>query len=186
MMKKIKIYAVMAGAVMAAAAMAAVVLPAASASGAPAKAAVPACKAESGAAGTTLVDWIGLPGNGFAGGVVIPLEFSNTGTHTCTLHGHPGVSAIGSNGKQVGEPATWTGTASTVTLKPGATAHAILIVHDAGAFCKPVSTSYLRVYAPGQTVAWPLPLSGGACPGKATMGVDAVHPGTGVPFYTNS
>jgi hypothetical protein len=34
-----------------------------------------------------------------------------------------------------GRPAIWTGTPATVTLKPGATAHAVLTVHNAGALC---------------------------------------------------
>jgi hypothetical protein len=39
--------------------------------------ATPAC--------TTIASWIGLPGDGYAGGQVVQLEFSNIGTVTCTL-----------------------------------------------------------------------------------------------------
>jgi len=89
-------------------------------------AATPAC--------TTTVNWIGLPGDGYAGGQVVQLEFSNTGKVTCTLYGHPGVAQMDA-GRQVGRPAIWTGNPATVTLTPGATAHAVLTVHNAGALC---------------------------------------------------
>ncbi len=143
-----------------------------------ATAAPPAC--------TTTVNWIGLPGNGYAGGVIVELEFSNTGSVTCTLYGHPGVAQMNA-GKQVGLPATWTGTPATVTLAPGATAHAVLNVHDAGAICaSPQPATSLNVIAPGLTTAWPDPFQSSACPGKSVMDVAPVRAGTGVPFYTNS
>jgi hypothetical protein len=50
-------------------------------------------------------------------------------------------------GRQVGRPAIWTGTPATVTPKPGATAHAVLNVHNAGALCaKPQTSTYLHQY----------------------------------------
>jgi Protein of unknown function (DUF4232) len=58
-------------------------------------AATPAC--------TTTVNWIGLPGDGYAGGQVVQLEFSNTGKVTCTLYGHPGVAQMNA-GRQAGRP----------------------------------------------------------------------------------
>jgi len=125
-----------------------------------------------------------LPGDGYAGGVEVQLEFSNTGTVTCTLYGHPGVAQM-NLGAQVGRPATWIGAPVTVTLKPGATAHAVLNVHDAGAFCsKPKTSTYLDVIAPGLRTAWPDPFQSLACPGKSVMQVNPVKPGVGVPFYT--
>ena len=139
-------------------------------------AAPPAC--------TTTINWIGLPGDGYAGGQTVQLEFSNTGKVTCTLHGHPGVAQMNA-GRQVGRPAIWTGTPATVTLKPGATAHAVLNVHNAGALCaKPQTSTYLNVIAPGQRTAFPDPYPSRACPGKSVMGVGPVRPGVGVPFYT--
>ncbi len=141
-------------------------------------AATPACK--------TTVNWIGLPGNGYAGGQEIQLEFSNTGTVTCRLYGHPGVAQM-NTGRQVGLPAVWTGTPASVTLKPGATAHAVLNVADAGAICsKPQISTYLNVIAPGLNTAWPDPFGSSACPGKSVMRVDPVKAGVGVPFYTTS
>ena len=139
-------------------------------------AAAPAC--------TTTVNWIGLPGDGYAGGQVVQLEFSNTGKITCTLHGHPGVAQMNA-GRQIGRPAIWTGTPATVTLKSGATAHAVLTVHDAGALCaKPQTSTYLSVIAPGQRTVFPDPFQSRACPGKSVIHVAPVRPGTGVPFYT--
>src|SRR5205807_1526180 len=71
-----------------------------------------------------------------------------TGKVTCTLYGHPGVAQMDA-GRQVGRPAIWTGTPAAVTLKPGATAHAVLTVHNAGALCsKPQTSTYLNVIAP--------------------------------------
>jgi hypothetical protein len=103
-------------------------------------AATPAC--------TTTINWIGLPGDGYAGGQVVQLEFSSTGKVTCTLYGHPGVAQMNA-GRQIGRPAIWTGTPATITLKPGATAHAVLNVHNAGALCaKPQTSTYLSVIAP--------------------------------------
>jgi hypothetical protein len=67
----------------------------------------------------------------------------------------------------------------------GATAHAVLNVHDAGALCaKPQTSTYLSVIAPGQRTAFPDPYQSLACPGKSVMHVNPVRPGTGVPFYT--
>jgi len=149
-----------------------IAIPAATASAA----ARPACK--------TTVNWIGLPGDGYAGGQEVQLEFSNTGTVTCTLYGHPGVAQENAGG-QVGLPATWTGTPVTVTLKPGGTAHAVLDVREA--ICiKPQTSTYLRVIAPGLKTAWPDPFTSLACPGKSVMRVDPVKNGVGVPFYTIS
>ena len=88
-------------------------------------------------------------------------------------------------GRQVGRPAIWTGRPAAVTLKPGATAHAVLNVHDAGALCsKPKTSAYLNVIAPGLRTAWPAPFQSRACPGKSVMQVNPVRPGAGVPFYT--
>jgi hypothetical protein len=150
--------------------------------------AIPAATASATAAPacTTTVNWIGLPGNGHAGGLQVQLEFSNTGRVTCTLHGHPGVTQM-YHGKQVGLPARWGGTPATVTLKPGATAHAVLNVTDAGILCsRPRPSDSLSVIAPGLKTAWPDPFQSTACPGKSVMLVGPVRAGVGVPFYTIS
>ena len=39
-------------------------------------------------------------------------------------------------------------------------------------------------YLPGQTVSQPAQISGGFCRHVAQLGIDAIHPGTGIPLYT--
>jgi hypothetical protein len=136
----------------------AVLLPAA-ASAAPARsaaAAAPACS-------TSLETWFAPEGNGYAGGAVYVVEFSNIGKATCTVTGYP-----------------------TVTLKPGQTAHVALTIRDAGALCRPLPTNGLSVQPPGKTAAPDFPLNSGACRHKSTTDVDAISPGVGIPFYTHS
>jgi len=101
--------------------------------------------------------WVAVEqGNGAAGTIYYPLEFTNLSGHTCSLFGFPGVSAIDNHGKQLGSSANWERTTSphTVTLAPGATAHTMLAYHDAQtteAGCDPVnSAALLKVYPPGQ------------------------------------
>ena len=96
-------------------------------------------------------------GNGAAGTIYYPLEFTNLSGHTCSLFGNPGVSVLNAQGKQLGSPANWESTTppSTVILAPGATAHTMLAYHDAAVStepgCDPVNTAVLlRVYPPGQ------------------------------------
>jgi hypothetical protein len=123
------------------------------------------------------INWIGLPGDGYAGGQVVQLEFSNTGKVTCTMYGHPGVAQMNA-GRQVGLPTTWIGTPATVTLRPGVTAHAVLNVHNAGALCsKPKTSTYLSVIAPGQRLAFPDPFQSRACPGISVMHVNPARQG---------
>jgi hypothetical protein len=167
-------------------ACAAVALPAAAlaASGAPSRqgaaaAAVPGCTAAS-----TEV-WLGLPGDGTAGTTFYQLEFSNVGRHTCSLFGHPGVSAVNIHGHQVGLPASHSGIRHTVILRPGRTSHVVLAVGDAGAFCAhPVPAARLRVFPPGQTRSQLVPLAVHVCPHRVTMRVLPVRPGTGIPRFT--
>ena len=90
----------------------------------------PAATANCTAANTEV--WLGLGlGGGTAGSTYYPLEFSNVGRQACALSGFPGVSAYGKGGGQVGPAASRKPQRhSTVTLAPGATAHAILRVVD--------------------------------------------------------
>ena len=102
--------------------------------------------------------WLAVnQGNGAAGTIYYPLEFTNLSGHTCYLYGYPGVSALDHNGRQLGSPASWGSRvgARIVNLAPGATAHTILAYHDAEVTtapgCYPVnSAALLRVYPPGQ------------------------------------
>jgi len=123
----------------------------------------------SGAAGTTAASiprctagdlgaWLAVDqGNGAAGTIYFPLEFTNLSNHTCYLFGYPGVSALDHNGNQLGSPANWGSLAGAhiVNLAPGATAHTLLAYHDAAVTtepgCDPVfSAALLRVYPPDQ------------------------------------
>ena len=109
-------------------------------------AAVPRCSADD------LGVWVAVGhGNGAAGTIYFPLEFTNLSGHTCSLFGYPGVSATDRNGRQLGSPAG----ARIVNLAPGATAHTLLAYHDAVVTtepgCDPVySAALLRVYPPNQ------------------------------------
>ncbi len=157
------------------------ILLSAAASAAPAHSSVtsaPAC-------GASLETWFAPEGDGFAGGAVYVVEFSNTGSATCTVTGYPTVK-LTENGNQAGHKATTSGPApATVTLHPGQTAHVALTIHDAGAICQPVPTNGLSVQPPGSTQARDFGLTAfGACRGISTMSVDAINPGTGIPYYT--
>lgn len=133
--------------------------------------------------------WLGLGvGGGTAGSIYYPLEFSNVGHHACTLNGYPGVSAFGSGGGQIGPAASRnTQHHGTVTLAPGATAHAILRVVDWGALCSTeVVADGLKVFPPGETRSEPVPFSFGACAHRGVLIVGPVRAGVGIPGYTTS
>ncbi len=146
-------------------------------------AAVPACSAGN------LGVWVAIDqGNGAAGSVYYPLQFTNLSRHACAMRGFPGVSAIDRNGHQLGSPAGW-GTrvaAHTVVLAPGATAHTILQYSDATVTtapgCHPVfSTFELRVYPPGQHRATYAAFDLEACSdaGPVYLSVEPILPGVG-------
>ena len=121
----------------------------------PEPAVIPRCSA------SDLGVWVAVnQGNGAAGTIYYPLEFTNLSHHTCYLFGYPGVSAIDLNGRQLGSPASWGSLAGAriVNLAPGATAHTILGYHDVvvgtAPECAQVKVAtYLRVYPPGQRSA---------------------------------
>jgi Protein of unknown function (DUF4232) len=118
-------------------------------------AAIPRCTA------SNLGVWVAVDqGNGAAGTIYYPLEFTNLSQHTCYLFGYPGVSALDVNGRQLGSPASWGPLAGAriVNLAPGATAHTMLGYHDVvvgtAPECAQVKVAtYLRVYPPGQRSA---------------------------------
>ena len=148
-----------------------------------APAAVPACTA------ADLGAWVAASqGNGAAGSIYYPLQFTNLSRHACAMRGFPGVSAIDRNGHQLGSPARWdTGVAPhTVVLAPGATAHTILRYSDVEVStapgCDPVfSTFELRVYPPGQYSATYAFFGLEACShaGPIYMSVEPILPGVG-------
>ena len=126
--------------------------------------------------------------NGAAGTIYYPLQFTNISGHTCSLHGYPGVSALGQNGSQLGNPAAWGGIANipvrTVTLAPGQTGHSVLAYSDA-AVGSTTSTAYaarLRIYPPNQSQAtyafWSL--KGITVPGMTYLRVSPVEAGIGL------
>ena len=118
-------------------------------------AAIPRCSAND------LGVWVAVSqGNGAAGTIYYPLEFTNLSHHTCYLFGYPGVSALDVTWRQLGSPASWGSLAGAriVNLLPGATAHTILGYHDVVVGTSPGCTqvkvaTYVRVYPPGQRSA---------------------------------
>ena len=148
-----------------------------------APAAVPACTA------ADLGAWVAVDqGNGAAGTIYYPLEFTNLSKHACSMHGYPGVSAIARNGNQLGSPAGWGSrvAARTVVLAPGATAHTILQYSDVEVStapgCDPVYTAVvLRIYPPDQYGATNAMFSLEACShkGPVYMRVEPILPGVG-------
>ncbi|MFI5897475.1 DUF4232 domain-containing protein [Actinoplanes sp. NPDC051513] len=116
-------------------------------------------------------------GEGAAGTLYTALVFKNATKHACTLFGYPGVSWVaGNDGHQVNVPFTRNSvdTKSTVTLKPGAVAHATLATHDVGFFdaakCKPVDVRGFRVYPSNETRAVFVALPTQVC---SVNGIDA-------------
>jgi Protein of unknown function (DUF4232) len=152
-----------------------------------ASAAIPKCAA------ADLGVWLAVSqGNGAAGTIYYPLEFTNLSGHTCYLYGYPGVSALSRTGQQLGSPAGWGSRsgARIVNLKPGATAHTVLAYHDAVVYtepgCDPVSTAAnLRVYPPGQRSATEAAFSFEACShaGPIWMSLtEPITPGVGTVY----
>jgi hypothetical protein len=142
----------------------------------------PACTAGTSPHRHTFV-WLATPGNGYTGGVVYSLEFSNVGRHACTLRGTPKIVAIRSNGQQVGPAAGGGTTGRLITLRPGATAHVVLNVPAPNSCAHPVNAT-LYAYPPGQAQRQSTGITQGFCPNVAPAGVDSMHPLAGIPFYT--
>jgi hypothetical protein len=128
-------------------------------------------------------------GNGGAGAGTdfTILDFTNSGTSTCTLFGFPGVSLINSSGAQIGAAATRNPSkpATAITLAPGAKANATLGVANAENYpasaCKPTAAAQLKVFPPNQTQAIELPFTATGCAVSSThqLGVTAVTAGAG-------
>jgi len=146
-------------------------------------AAVPACTA------ADLGVWVAVSqSDGAAGSIFFPLQFTNLSRHACAMRGFAGVSAINSNGHQLGSPAGWDHTrpVRTVVLAPGATAHSVLRYGDVTVAtapgCHPVSSMIeLRVYPPGQRQATYAAFSAEACShtGPVYLDVTPVQAGVG-------
>lgn len=156
---------------------------------APTSASTSAPKCSTGA----LTAWLGIPGNGYAGGVGYELELSNTSHRTCTLYGYPGVSAIGAASRQLGSAAARDHADPTrrVTLAPGATAHVQLLITDVGNFpasaCHPANASELRIYPPNVYGSIEIPFSFRACGkrGPIFLTVTTAVRGAGIPGFSS-
>ena len=128
------------------------------------------------------------PGNGTAGSVYYPFEFTSNSGATCILYGYPGVSFVAASGGQVGAAATEDPAypRRLVTLAPGAVAHAELRVTNAmnypASACRPVTVHRLRVFPPGQTSPLYLALNATACTSTSVqiLSVQTVQPGNGI------
>ena len=106
-----------------------------------------------------LAVWVNISeGNGAAGTIYYPLEFTNTSNHTCRTWGYPGVSALNASGKQLGDSAgrnplyagAW------VNIPAGGTAHSLLSYGNAEVStsgCKPTTASLIKVYPPNRKTA---------------------------------
>ena len=124
---------------------------------------------------------------GYAGGVYVVIDFTNTSDRTCTLFGYPGVSLVS------GPPYTQIGLAAKrststpkkrVTLTPGATGNALLQIVDAlnypPASCGPTKATALKIYPPNQTEPVYLPNTSNGCTKPVQiMYIGAVKPGSG-------
>lgn len=140
-----------------------------------------------------LTDWIGVPGNATAGSVYYELEISDTSKVTCTLHGFPGVSALGADGVHLGSAAgrnSGYAAEKTITLRKGETAHVVLQITDVSNYsasaCRPKTADALQVYAPGAYSAKTIQFSFRACSrkGPVYLHVSTSIAGTGIPGYS--
>ncbi len=137
--------------------------------------------------------WLGVPGDGYAGGAAYQLELSNVSGRACTVYGYPGVSAIGPGGHQLGSAAGRDNAdpVRLITLGRGATAHVLLRITDVGnyspASCHPATAVALRVYPPNDFSALQVPFSFRACSarGPVYLHVRATVTGTGIPGYSS-
>lgn len=128
---------------------------------------------------------------GAAGSMYYPVNFTNTSSSACGMYGYPGVSLVtagDSAGHQIGAAAQ-RNTAfgkKPVRLAAGGVAHAWLQVAEAGNYpastCKPMTAHWLRVFAPGQTVALYVNHSFDACSATTAplLSIMPVRSGLGV------
>src|SRR6201984_3697228 len=125
--------------------------------------------------------------DGYAGGVYVAINFTNTSGSTCTLFGYPGVSLVtGPPYKQIGLAAKRSTSTSKklVTLAAGAPATAQLQIVDAlnfpSASCGPTKATALKIYPPNQTEPVYLPNTSSGCAKPVQiMYIGAVRPGSG-------
>lgn len=128
---------------------------------------------------------------GAAGSTYYPVDFTNTSRSACGMYGYPGLSfvtAASSAGRQIGAAAQRNPQfgKQTVRLAADGVAHAWLQVAQAANYpasaCQPVTAHWLRVFAPGETVASYVNESFDACGSANTplLTVMPVRAGQGV------
>jgi Protein of unknown function (DUF4232) len=127
------------------------------------------------------------------GATRFPVEFTNISDAPCTLNGYPQVSAYGAGGAQLGNAAglDMSASATRILLAPGATAHAAIVDSAAGARCKPVAATGLRVVPPGESMPWYVRHALPACSATGHeaavfLRVRALQYGTGLPARTHA
>jgi Protein of unknown function (DUF4232) len=113
------------------------------------------------------------PADATAGTTFYPLNFVNKGKSTCTLRGYPGVSAVTSSGKQIGNAASRISSKyGTVTLAPGKQKSASIGIVETGNFstssCNPVTAAGLKVLPPNQSKAVTLKKTFSTCSSTAS------------------
>lgn len=97
-----------------------------------------------------------MEGGASAGHYELEIVLENEASEPCVLQGWPGVSFVGDgDGTQIGASATLDRSSphGSVTLAPGASAHANLSVANAQNFdegCEQTTADGLRVYPPGE------------------------------------
>lgn len=119
-----------------------------------------------------------------AGTFSVPLIFTNTGPHDCTITGYPGVSYLASpDGPQIGPAATRYGDShGTVRLAPSGSATARVLTVNVGMIseqpCGPTPVAGLRIYPPDNDDSVFLPFTQfKTCSRTNALRVEAVEPG---------
>jgi hypothetical protein len=104
--------------------------------------------------------------NGAAGTIFYHLDLTNPSHRSCYLLGWPGVAATTSSGHRLGLPArnSFNAPLRVVTVRPGATAHALLGYVDVQVTpgCHPTNATFLKVTPPhtpsSRNAFFPLPV----------------------------
>ena len=146
-----------------------------------------ASAASSACAASSLSATLTQGGGGGAGSSYPYLVLTNTGSADCTVYGYPGVS-LRAGGQQIGAAAERDDsvTPTTITLKPGDSAHSQLRITNAGAFdesaCGPTQADEILVYPPDQTDSLSIATgdyTGCSVTDTPIMTVRALEPGDG-------
>ncbi len=127
-------------------------------------------------------------------GTYYTLEFTNVSARVCSLYGYPDVSAYAGGqlgGTQIGSAAARDTSVRPrpVTLAPGQTAHAVLLVASTTTLkptsCAQVTAPELRVMLPDQVRPAFVPIRLSACSRKGLefMRVQAIQPRPGIPGF---